>query len=91
MYIDTTQLHKWNTLLTSVNDMVEYHNMGTDAIYTEQWRYNVVKFLQNIHKRHPIPHPLGRGMGCLLRFQTLIICLRSYNGVCNTMLYWIVL
>ena len=28
--------------------------------------YNTIKFLQNIHKRHPIPCLLEWGMGCLL-------------------------
>ena len=34
--------------------------------------YNAVSFLENPHKRHPIAHPLGRGMGCLLWVHTLI-------------------
>ena len=33
---------------------------------TVRCRYNAVNFLTNIHKRHPIAHPLGRGMGFLL-------------------------
>ena len=40
-----------------------------------QWvrcRYNAVNFLTNIHKRHPIARPLGRGNGCLLWIQHLI-------------------
>ena len=35
-------------------------------------RYSAVNFLTNIHKRHPIARPLGRGMGCLLWIQHLI-------------------
>ena len=35
-------------------------------------RYNAVNFLTNIHKRHPIARPLGRGMGRLLWIQHLI-------------------
>ena len=31
-----------------------------------QCLYNALNFLTNIHERHPIAHPLGRGMGCLL-------------------------
>ena len=34
-------------------------------------RYNAVNFLKNIHKRHPIARPLGRGMGCLLGIHHL--------------------
>ena len=33
--------------------------------YTVWCCYKVVNFLKNIHKRHPISHPLGQGMGCL--------------------------
>ena len=33
---------------------------------TVWYRYNVINSLTNIHKRHPIARPLGRGMGCLL-------------------------
>ena len=37
--------------------------------YTVWCRYNAVSFLTNIHERHPIAHPSGRGMGCLLWIQ----------------------
>ena len=37
-----------------------------------RWRYNAFNFLKNIHKRHPITRPLGRGKGCLLWIQNLI-------------------
>ena len=37
--------------------------------------YDVVNFLQNFHKRHPIAHQLGRVMGCLSWVQTLIYIL----------------
>ena len=39
---------------------------------TVQCRYNAVNFPSNIHKRHPIARPLGRGMGCLWWKQHLI-------------------
>ena len=42
----------------------------TLGINTVQCHYNVVNFLQNIHNKHPIACPLGRGMGCLLWVQT---------------------
>ena len=42
---------------------------------TARCRYNVVNFLQNPHKRHPIARPLGPGVGCLLCVQTLICIL----------------
>ena len=32
-------------------------------------QYNAVNFIQNPHKRHPIAHPRGRYMGCLLWFS----------------------
>ena len=31
-----------------------------------QCRYDTANFLQNPHDRHPIAHPWGRDMGCLL-------------------------
>ena len=37
--------------------------------------YNVVNFLPNSHKRHPIAHPLGPGMGYILWVQTMIYTL----------------
>ena len=37
--------------------------------------YNAVKFLQNAHKRHPIAHPLGQDIRCILWAQTLIYSL----------------
>ena len=40
--------------------------------YTVRCRYNAVNFITNIHKRHPMARPLGRGMGCLLWIQHLI-------------------
>ena len=55
---------------------------------TVRCRYNAVNFLQNIHGRHPIARPSGRGMDCLLGFSLwLIFCLRSCNGMCNIIRY----
>ena len=50
---------------------------GTDwsrsrAAVTVWYPYNAVNFITNIHKRHPMARPLGRGMGCLLWIQHLI-------------------
>ena len=39
---------------------------------TMQRCYNVVNFLPNPHKRHPIARPWGWAMGCLLWVQPLI-------------------
>ena len=39
---------------------------------TVRRRYNAVNFITNIHKRHAMARPLGRGMGCLLWIQHLI-------------------
>ena len=47
-------------------------------IYTVWCRYNAVNFLTNIHKRHPIARPLGRGMGCILWIQRLIDTLSQF-------------
>ena len=46
--------------------------------YTVRYRYNAVNFFKNIHKRHPIARPLGRGMGCLLLVQPLIDILPQF-------------
>ena len=40
----------------------------------------LVNFLTNIHKRHPLAHPLGWGMGCLCESSIwLAFCLSSCN------------
>ena len=55
---------------------------------TVRCRYNAVNFLINIHKRHPIARPLGRGMGCLCGSSMWIIfCLSSCNYLCNNLQY----
>ena len=47
-------------------------------------RYNVVNFLQNHYKRHPIARPLWRGMGCLCVLKLcFLFCLRHCNDVCK--------
>ena len=45
---------------------------------TVRCRYNAVNFLKNIHKRHHIARPLGRGMGCLLWIQLLFDILPQF-------------
>ena len=60
--------------------------------YLVRCRYNAVNFLQNIHERHPIARPAGRGMGCFLcqGFSFWLIFSPIFcNDVYNTMLYWI--
>ena len=48
-------------------------HMSSHVISHTVWcRYNVVNFITNIHKRHPMARPLRRGMGCLLWIQHLI-------------------
>ena len=34
--------------------------------HTVRCRYKADNFVQNPHNRHPLAHPWGRGMGCLL-------------------------
>ena len=40
--------------------------------------YNAVNFLTNIHLRHPIARPLGRGMGCVSWIQRVIDILPQF-------------
>ena len=49
---------------------------------TVQCHYNAVNFIKKIHKRHPITHPLGWGMGCLLWIQPLIVILLQFLQWC---------
>ena len=46
--------------------LIAHGYIGRSCNYTVRCRYNAVNFLTNIHKRHPIARPLGRGMGCIL-------------------------
>ena len=48
------------------------------VVSTVRYRYNTVNFFKNIHERHPIARPLGRGMGCLLLVQSLIDILPQF-------------
>ena len=57
--------HKWPV----TRKMFPFDDVVMD---TMQCRYNVVSFLQNPYKRHPIARWLGWGMGCLLWIQILI-------------------
>ena len=50
---------------------------------TVRCRYNTATFPINIHKRHPIASPLGRGMGCPLWIHHLIDILPQPNYLCN--------
>ena len=50
----------------------QLYNDDCHISHTVRCRYNAVNFITNIHKRHPMARPLGRGMGCLLWIQHLI-------------------
>ena len=50
--------------------------------HTVRCRYNVVDFPQHHLKWHPIAHPLGRGMGCLLWVQAYIHILSQSSEWC---------
>ena len=45
-------------------------------------RLNAVNFINNIYKRNPIAHPLGRAMGCLLWIQPLLDILLLFLQWC---------
>ena len=75
----------WNVIYwdSSVYCRVRYHFSSVCVTVTEphntlRCRYNAVNFLKNIHKRHPIARPLGRGMGCLLWIHHLIHILPEF-------------
>ena len=50
--------------------------------YTVLCCYSAVNFPPNIHERHPIAGPSGRGMGCLLWVQPLIDILPHFLQWC---------
>ena len=56
-----------------------YHSHVDVFIYTVRCRYNAVNFRTNIHKRHLIACPLGRGMGSLLWIQHLGLALLTLS------------
>ena len=47
-----------------------------------QCHYNAIKFLPNLHTKHPIALMWGRGMGCFLWVQTLIYILSQLLQCC---------
>ena len=55
--------------------------MQNDSLNTVRCYYSMVNFIHNIHERHPIAHPSGWGMGCLLWVQPLIDVWRVSYGV----------
>ena len=67
----------WRRLVQSrprgrlISNVYTTNSSGT-LLSTVRCRYNAVNFITNIHKRHPMARPLGRGMGCLLWIQHLI-------------------
>ena len=92
------QAHWWPSLCyiyvfdLSLKYVWDWHFKGSYIcvyIYTVWCCYNTVKFLQNIHKRHPIARPLGRGMGCILWVQTLIDILPPFLQWCAQ--YYVIL
>ena len=52
------------------------HYIAPTHQYTKQSLYNSVSFLWGTHNRHPIAHPSGWAMGCLLWVQSLIYSLQ---------------
>ena len=51
-------------------------------VETMLFRHNAVNFLPNPHKRFPIAHPWGRGVGCLLWVQILMYALSPLLQCC---------
>ena len=76
----STLIHRMTCCLTR-HQAILWTNSGLSSAFsrgTVRCRYNAVNFLTNIHKRHPIARPLGRGMGCLLWIQRLIDTLSQF-------------
>ena len=59
-----------------------YIYVSSKKTSTVRCRYNAINFIKNIHKRHPIARPLGRGMGRLLWIQPLIDILPQFLRWC---------
>ena len=54
------------TLMLEANIM-QHIQVAIAIKQTKMWcHFNMVNFLQNPHNRHPIAHPWGQDMGCLL-------------------------
>ena len=49
-----------------------WEDLQDAQVYIVWCHFNMVNFLTNNHKRHPIACPLGQAMGCLLWIQHLI-------------------
>ena len=70
---DAPTTSEWSTsLLPTKVHMILRGLMAYPGPDTVWCRYNAANFITNIHKRHPMARPLGRGMGCLLWIQHLI-------------------
>ena len=76
--------HVFYGVFWDMNDRYSVHNCAlatgsnSNLWNTVRCRYNAVNFRTNIHKRHPIAHPSGWGMGCLLWIQHLIDMLPQF-------------
>ena len=57
----------------------QFHMFGN----TIKSYHNIIFFHQNTHKRHPIAHTWGRGMGCLSWAQSTIYFLHSKRPTCT--------
>ena len=53
-------------------------NMSDDTVWCH---YNII-FLENTHNWHPIAHPLGWAMGCLLWVQIMIYVMPQWLKCC---------
>ena len=87
--------HRWPIIQAASNGLMlmACSNQGNasnieqagDSFNTVQCRYNVVNFLTNIHKRHPIGVVCGVFCGFSI---SLIFYLIFCNHFCNILLYW---
>ena len=68
-------LKRCQAIIWTNDDQVLWCHKASEVTSIVWCLYNAVNFLPNPHKIHPIAHPLGWDMGCILWVQTVIYTL----------------